>query len=368
VVGIASAYSPERINSYRFMKGNVCASRAIHTADEMEALVSHYVGIHAARAGKPFLSLLSKGADLSLTTLRDWINFDSRYFLLRCMRRTLHYCPVRHVKAVHFATRSRRLPRVSQNRGALVKESRLLLEDSLAAADDMTAGDIRSVLQKALSLGPEESETLFRYHWENGVLCLRNRSEDPLGCKRVFSLTAKVYGFRLDGDIECEKPYVDELVRRYIKAFGPVSFSDICWWTGVGRIKTRSALASLAGDVTRINIEGFKPELFLYADELDDLNHWSGYSESWCKFLSFEDSFLKAYFETRWLYCGNVARYFNLIGEVYATVVINGRCVGLWNLDKARRRVVCEFGGLGEAWDRVLVERERRRMEELIFS
>ncbi|WP_344829589.1 DNA glycosylase AlkZ-like family protein [Nonomuraea dietziae] len=56
--------------------------------------------------------------------------------------------------------------------------------------------------------------------------------------------------------------------------------------------------------------------------------------------LAHEDVALKAYFETRRRYLGDLpaAAAFNQIGEVLPTILLNGRVVGTWTWDPTAKR------------------------------
>ncbi len=80
----------------------------------------------------------------------------------------------------------------------------------------------------------------------------------------------------------------------------------------------------------------------MFADRLEEFladepdSHHSGVN-----FLAHEDVALKAYFETRPRYLGNLParRAFNRIGEVLPTVLHDGQVIGTWAWDETGRRV-----------------------------
>lgn len=50
---------------------------------------------------------------------------------------------------------------------------------------------------------------------------------------------------------------VRELLRRYITARGPVPLDDFCWWSKIGKVEARAALADLADDLAAaVDVDG----------------------------------------------------------------------------------------------------------------
>ena len=111
-----------------------------------------------------------------------------------------------------------------------------------------------------------------------------------------------------------------------------------------------------------------KTELYLWADELHDLSEVCE-EEPWCKFMSYEDSALKGYKETRYLYSEKPERLFNAIGEIYPTIIVNGKCVGFWSIDfKTERLDVIPLDKSHFSTFNELIKREKKRMENLMFT
>ena len=107
--------------------------------------------------------------------------------------------------------------------------------------------------------------------------------------------------------------------------------------------------------------------MIIHKNEIDDIiSIYNKYKEIyWCKFMSYEDSSLKAYYETRFMYVDNYTLYFNRIGEIYATILFNGKCIGIWEINKRNQYINCH---LFKCQEKQIVDKERERMESLMFS
>lgn|GEM_PF-6725472 len=59
--------------------------------------------------------------------------------------------------------------------------------------------------------------------------------------------------------------------------------------------------------------------------------------------------------------------YFNAIGEIFPTIVYNGKCIGLWKIDIANKKLNISIDSEVEYYDKQLVNDERERMENLLL-
>lgn len=103
-------FTNERVNNYRFYKLNILDSKKIEDKYGIFDLFNRCLGIHAARIGKPYISLLNKGVSDNLDSLYKMINNDYNFCTIRCMRKTLHMCTIDKVGILHHATKRFRIP------------------------------------------------------------------------------------------------------------------------------------------------------------------------------------------------------------------------------------------------------------------
>lgn len=336
----------------------------------MHSLVKAYIGIHAARIGKPYISLLSKGVNESPQKIYEMINNDKDYITLRSMRRTLHIANASDAPMIFHATRRLRIPpKIKSIENEVVYKSREILVEYIQN-DYVEYAPICTEIAAKCNVSIDTARLLVKYHWENGLLCLKNTSSSVYHEKRSFGLTQVQYNVNLENSArEEEYNAIQELVCRYIRGFGPVSFGDIVWWTGLSPHNIKKIISQLMNmGLTRIRTDAYpQMVLYLWEDELADIESIRN-ENPWCKFMSYEDSALKGYKETRYLYSDQPEILFNPIGEIYPTIIVNGKCVGLWSIDFKTPKI--EVMPLTQSSMRTYikcVEFERTRMEDLLF-
>lgn len=123
-----------------------------------------------------------------------------------------------------------------------------------------------------------------------------------------------------------DEPPIDdaqaELVRRWLRTFGPGTQRDIQWWTGWTVATTRKAIAAVGG--VEVEIED-GPGLALP----DDLEPTAG-GEPWVALLPALDTTTMGWFERSWYMGDQVKRLFDRNGNAGPTIWVDGRVVGGW--------------------------------------
>ena len=114
-----------------------------------------------------------------------------------------------------------------------------------------------------------------------------------------------------------------ELVRRWLRAFGPATFEDLRWWTGWTKGRTRATLAAV--DPIEVDLGG-QPGLLAPDDELDD-----GPLDPWVALLPSLDPTIMGWTDRdHVLDPGLRPALFDRNGNAGPTVWADGRVVGGW--------------------------------------
>lgn len=212
------------------------------------------------------------------------------------------------------------------------------------------------------------AKILVKYAWERGALCYINGSRTWGRERRVYGSTKHFYP-RFDLNCLTEEEAVERLVYYYLGAFGPASFGDLCWWSGISVRKLRQTIVALGKKCRVIRIDGFAQELLLLDVEVDKLADFRAPREPWVTLLAYEDPTPKGYFETRYRYVNSAIyrRVFNQIGEIRPTVVVDGQVVGTWFWARREGRIRTR---LLRAVDGEVLKRMREVVEntERVFS
>jgi hypothetical protein len=144
-----------------------------------------------------------------------------------------------------------------------------------------------------------------------------------------------------------------ELVRTWLKTFGPATATDIKWWFGHTLAWARQALRDL--DAVGVDLDG-APGYALP----DDLEPESDHGP-WCALLPGLDVTTMGWFDRDWYLGGHRGQVFDANGNGGPTAWCNGRIVGAWGQDADRRVELRLLEDVGRAAKQAL----QRRAAEL---
>jgi hypothetical protein len=128
-----------------------------------------------------------------------------------------------------------------------------------------------------------------------------------------------------------------ELVRRWLRAFGPGTQRDLQWWTGWTVARTKAALRAVHAVEVQLD-DGARA--WVLPDDLDATPD----PGPWVALLPALDVSIMGWKERTW-YLGDLApQLFDTAGNAGPTAWVDGRVVGLWaqrsNLDVGYRLLV----------------------------
>ena len=131
----------------------------------------------------------------------------------------------------------------------------------------------------------------------------------------------------LSAAVDAAEPEVAraELVRRWLRAFGPATVMDIKWWFGNTLTWARQALRDV--DAVEVDLDGSPG--FALPDDLDvepDV-------EPWCALLPGLDLTTMGWYDRDWYVGGHRSQVFDSNGNGGTTAWWNGRIVGGWGQD-----------------------------------
>ncbi len=144
------------------------------------------------------------------------------------------------------------------------------------------------------------------------------------------------------------------LVRRYLAAFGPATFRDLNWWTGLTKGDIRKALAELAAEVVEIDIAAAKVPHLLLAVDAERLRDFQTPDDPTVFLLPGLDPYIMGYQDRRrFLPAEHQAKVFDRSGNAVATIWVDGRVAGVWGQRPDASVVVGLFESSPAAKDRI---------------
>jgi hypothetical protein len=299
-----------------------------HSMSALDA-IEHLVGMQAQAPNPPHIGLWSRLADYRLDEAGELIA-DRRALRMVLMRGTLHLVSARDARALrpltqavldgHLRSRAAELERVDLP--AVVASARDLLEEEPRTDKDLRAllaerwpGEDPALLAWAVRLSLPLVQVPPRGIWGASGVARHTTLENWLGpMARGVSL--------------------DDLVRRYLAAFGPASVQDVQQWAGLTRL----------GEV----VERLGPELVAFRDEsgrtlydLPDAPRPGSDAEAPVRFVPDFDNLLLSHADrARIISEEHRKRVFTVNGIIRATFLVDGFVHGMWKIEKRRGEAV----------------------------
>jgi hypothetical protein len=340
-------------------------------ADSIDGVVADLVGLHATDPATPYLSLWTRLPGFAVADL-DAELYERRTLVKHlAMRRTLWTVRAGDLPLIQSAASDR----VADN------ERRRLAADAVKAgiADDgdtwldtACAAVLRHLAEhgaaSAKELRAALPELAGHYDYAPGK---RWGGETPLAPRvlTVLSVRGDIVRGPNDGAWTISRPRWTpmaawlaaapepaepevaraELVRRWLRAFGPATVTDIKWWFGNTLTWARHALRDI--DAVEIDLDGTPG--FALADDLDVEQD----VEPWCALLPGLDVTTMGWYDRNWYVGEHRGQVFDSNGNGGTTVWWNGRIVGGWGQDADGRVEVQLLEEVGRDAKRVLTKR-----------
>ena len=319
----------------------VALRRQFDIPGDIDAVASQLVGLHASRLSGPYAATLCRAVRAPGGAVHPLV-LPAPHNLLTvpCMRGTLHSLSLADVAALGAAFRDQRsaaaaamLRRagVAVPHAPLLREAREIL-GSLGPTDrDAWVQALQRCGRGVRLLTEYQLRRLIQASWHVGGAVAVDKAHAASGVRRQFMAANEILGAGTPASTAQQS-----VARRYLRTYGPATLRDLSWWTGWGVSRTESVLAVLGAELCAVHARGRSGALFLHEDDLDALRRSVGPAPTDVQLLSYEDPSVKAYFESRWRYLGDVpARsLFWYAGEALASAWLQGRLAATWRWDR----------------------------------
>ncbi len=335
---IDSTERRRRIGARHHLGAGARAGDPVTVADDL-------VGIHATDPASVYLGLRARMQALTRDDLATALYEDRTLLKILGMRRTMFVVPVALAGVVQAATtvdlaaaeRKRTLGMLE--RAGIAKDPEAWLavveDETMAALEDLgeaTAADLAKRvdgLRAQIPFGAGKkwqgtvgvsTRLLFLLATEGRIIRGRPKGTWLSSLYRWVPMDRWVSGGLEPWPAERAQ---DELVRRWLKAFGPGTQRDVQWWTGWTVARTKAALQRLGA--VNVSMDDGRTG-FVLPEDVDATTEPS----HWVALLPGLDTTTMAWVD-RDFYLGDHARQlFDTNGNAGPTVWVDGRVVGLW--------------------------------------
>ena len=303
------------------------------------------VVLHATDTASVYLQARARMTASSPAQIEHELYEDRTALRMIAMRRTLFLVPLPDVPVVHAAA-SRAVAENERKRTITMMAGAGIGPDPAGLLEELEAIGLAAVREQ----GEMATAELTTLDPRLGQRITTNRGKAYQGS---ISVSQKVFfHLALDGRIGRGKPRgtwiasqsrwspierwmpdgIDEmpvedaraeLVRQWLRAFGPGTRRDIKWWTGWTVAAVKGALAAI--DAVEVDLEGGETG-YILADDLEDVET----PAPWVALLPVLDATTMGWADRDWYLGPYRQELFDTAGNAGPTVWVDGRIVGGW--------------------------------------
>ena len=315
--------------------------------------------IYSPGCSTPYLTLWARTASFKAADLDKLVFDDHQLIQLETLRGCTMLVP-RDQARVAFRIRTRTFTELSKQ-----ARQQMPLSDA-----DMER--LKAAILAALQSGPKTSEQLQRLVPGNLVrdfgpelkrigltsslsLAVNLLKEEGKVLKQQSTkrLDSTEYSFLLTSSLLAEADLFNlrleeacaQLAAQYFRAESPARVKDFAWWAGINVTDAIKAAAEVKPKLVPIEVDGTKDEFLISESDLDAFLAFRPHDAA-VNFIPYRDTYLKGQREVvnRFVPAEHADKPFSrwkgkLINDPLATIIFNGRVVGVWEWNEGAEEV-----------------------------
>jgi hypothetical protein len=327
----------DHVNKFVLAKHHLLEDTRI---DDIVQIADDLCGLHSTELTTSYLSLFVRAKNFKKENLERKLYLDKSLARIRGMRRTLFIETLEFIPIIYAATSfiiERSFEKFMEFHKVSLKEyqevsqkiSRILKEGELSASD------IRKNLNSTSNI-----PAIIQVMCNRGLL-IRGKPIKNWKDRRNKYAIFKEYFPNVDLTKFDENTAIKKLVEKYIKTYGPVTDTDISWWTGLTKTQIKNALKSNESQYERVKISKLEKNYLMVKEDKDYLidNPISG--EDSLVLLPRLDPFPMGYKEReRYINTKNYNKVFDRSGNITSTIFLDGIAIGVWDIEEKPEPVV----------------------------
>jgi len=315
---------------------------------DLVKVVDHVCGLHAQVPTTPYLSLWNRVEDFEDILLDEALYKAKSLVKTWVMRGTLHVIP-----SIHLPIYNRALRRMwFEHHGRFMRapdwpsidERRNVIYPIILEALTQKPLKRKALNDKVRSLLKDNSKPYERlFSGWGGILketAYEGLTVSAQPCEResCFARLDKwLPHIKLD-EISEEEAH-KRLLIKHLRGYGPATQQDFCLWSGIMADDAKKAIENASSTITEVKVEGNRARFLLLKKDLELLDSVKLDEKTPPCLLPKYDSLLLGHKDrTRIIQDEHKKRVFKpKVGDIAATVLINGRIVGTWRHKKSKR-------------------------------
>lgn len=309
-------------------------------ADDIIQITEDLCGLHSTNLTSSYLSLFVRMVNFKKEDLETELYIKKTMGRIRGMRRTLFIQTKNLIPIVHAATfklSEKSFEKYMEYHGITWKDYQEVSKSiiKILKGKELSASEIRKDLNSELNI-PAIIQLMCNY----GLL-IRGRPIKDWKDRRNNYVLFSEYFPKVDLASLNEKDAIKQLVQRYIKSYGPVTESDISWWSGLTKTKIREALKAIESTLKKIKISSLKGQFILNNFDLRQLEGNIYSNKPNIILLPELDPYAMGYKEReRYINSDNYNKVFDRSGNITATILLDGCIIGVWDTEQKPEKLV----------------------------
>ena len=321
-------YSSENVNLFILRKQHLTRETKI---DDIYQITQDIGGLHCTSQTTPYLSLFNRTNNFSKEELEAEAYEKKNLGKIRCVRKTVFFHTKENLPWVVNATKKQHAKRHLEylaHLGVSEKKYQEIVENMLLVlkGKNLSTSEIKKALESK-----ENISAMINLACDKFKL-IRNKPIKSWRDRRHTYSSFEEYFPNLDLDEFSEEESRTKLVRYYIQCFGPVSETDIVWWTGFNKTETRNALEELGEELNQILIGDTETNMMILNSDLKNLANMTIPDYPTINILPDLDSYMMGYKEReRYVEQDWYDHIFDRSGNATTTILVDGQVKGIWD-------------------------------------
>jgi len=299
-----------------------------------ESIVADVVGLVATDSANPYRSLRARMPQFAVSSLEHAL--DRRHSLVRWrgMRGVLQafrrdFVPIVHAANSPQVIRHARTyaagrgvkPRIYEQWAPAIVEA--------IGSEALTLSEIRQRVRPTVDLG-----AIVTLMTAEGALVRARPDRGPFDNRMTFSARETLLpGLELDRMSQDEARA--QVLRAYVRGYGPVTQKDAAWWTGMDLKRVARAMEALEDELVEIALKGTEGTWLMHAADAEELERAALLDQPSVAVLPANDPLMVGYAD-RSRFIDDVARpyVFDNAHNAAPVVLVDGRVAAIWDIRK----------------------------------
>ncbi len=146
---------------------------------------------------------------------------------------------------------------------------------------------------------------------------------------------------KIDLETYDEVDAIGLLIKLYIRSHGPVSVTDISWWSGLGKTLVHRHLDNLGDWLVHTGITGLEGDFMMSQSDWDSLTSFAPLKDETVNLLPMLDPYIMGYKDRkRYLDPKDYHYIFDRSGNAAPTILLNGQIIGVWDVSPSQQNII----------------------------